>query len=351
MAIGSPAPVLVGILHDLPTPDGGAGYERLVRLGADDALAGRPLNRGIEFAHAVGVGLPTGTAHAVEEAFFALAEQGVLAIIGPGISDNGLVARDLADAAGVPCINYTGGEETRSEWMFHYQVGSLEEEPTVLARHLEQRGARTAAVVNDRSPIGKRYAAFFEEACDSLGIDLVGRSTISPLAEDLSGVVEKLRATSPEVLVYLGLGLSAHPLGRALAGAGWEVPVFTNSALMFGYLNPAWTDVWEGWTYVDGVSDDNRLLGELRRRIGDAGPPGPGAAAAYDMGRLVAEGISRAVHLTRDGVRDGLERIKMLPASIGREGTTMGFGRWERSALKGDFLVLRQWRGGRTVEL
>jgi hypothetical protein len=29
----------------------------------------------------------------------------------------------------------------------------------------------------------------------------------------------------------------------------------------------------------------------------------------------------------------------------------MGFGRWERSALKGPSLVLRAWRGGRSVEV
>ncbi len=40
-----------------------------------------------------------------------------------------------------------------------------------------------------------------------------------------------------------------------------------------------------------------------------------------------------------------------VPATIGREGTTMGFGRWERSALKGEFLVLRQWRDGRSRQL
>jgi hypothetical protein len=27
----------------------------------------------------------------------------------------------------------------------------------------------------------------------------------------------------------------------------------------------------------------------------------------------------------------------------------MGFGRWERGALKGEFLVLRQWRSGKSV--
>jgi hypothetical protein len=39
-----------------------------------------------------------------------------------------------------------------------------------------------------------------------------------------------------------------------------------------------------------------------------------------------------------------------MPASSGRAGTTMGFGQWDHAALKGEFLVLRQWLDGKNVE-
>jgi hypothetical protein len=73
--------------------------------------------------------------------------------------------------------------------------------------------------------------------------------------------------------------------------------------------------------------------------------------AAYDIGRLVAEALARCEHLTPAGVRDALERVKQLPAASGVDGTTMGFGRWDHGALKGGYLVLREWRDGRSVEL
>ena len=78
---------------------------------------------------------------------------------------------------------------------------------------------------------------------------------------------------------------------------------------------------------------------------------GPIGLAAYDIGRLLGEAVVRAAHLTRDGLRDGLERVKGLPAASGVDGTTMGFGNWDHAALKGGFLVLRQWRGGRSVQV
>jgi hypothetical protein len=67
------------------------------------------------------------------------------------------------------------------------------------------------------------------------------------------------------------------------------------------------------------------------------------------MGRLLGEGMARAPEPTRDGVRAGLERVKALPTATGHAGTLMGFGHWDRGALKGPYLVLREWRAGRSV--
>ena len=343
----TPAPVLIGLLFDFPQGDGGDSFEEAVRLGL--AEVGERLDRPVAFARAATRGLPLGTAHEVEQGFASLVDAGVLAILGPSISDNGLFVRDLADATGVACINYTGGERTRSDWMFHYQVGSLEEEPAVLAEHLAGRGCRTVAVVHDHSPVGTRYAEFFDLARGPLGIDVSGRAAISPLAEDARPLIERLAAGRPDALVYLGLGVSARTVALAVQATGWEVPVVANSALMFGYAQKDWRAGWEGWVYVDTIADDNPWRSALREKS-PATAAGPVGVAAYDMGRLLGEAIARSVNLTRPAIREALERVKRLPASSGLAGTTMGFGAWDHGALKGDYLVLRTWRDGRTVQ-
>ena len=343
----TPAPIRIGLLFDFPQGDGGDSFEQAVRLGLDEV--GTRLDRPVEFLREATRGLPLGTAHHVEQGFDALAAAGVLAIVGPSISDNGLVVRDLADRAGVACINYTGGEHTRSAWMFHYQVGSLEEEPAVLARHLVSRGHRTVAVVHDHSPVGSRYAEFFDLARGPLDLEVTGRAAVSPLTEDMTPIVQRLAAAHPDAVVYLGLGVSARTLSLGISSIGWEVPVVANSALMFGYAQPDWRAGWEGWVYVDTVADDNPRRDALRQ-VSKATAAGPVGVAAYDIGRLLGEALARAVHLTRAGVRDALERVKRLPATSGHGGTTMGFGAWDHGALKGEYLVLRVWRGGRTVQ-
>ena len=342
----SAAPLLVGILYDYPQHDGGAGFEEAVRQG----LAEVELDRPVELVPRQAAGLPGGSAHDVRRNFNELVDAGVLAIIGPSISDNGLLVRDWADEARVPCINYTGGERTRSEFMFHYQVGSLAEEPIVLAEHLRARELHSAVVIHDKSPVGLGYVSAFELACDRTGVEVVGRSAISPLAEEAGSIVDRLRQAKPDALVYLGLGASSRAVSLAIDEAGWDVTVVANSALMFGYARKDWRAGFDGWAYVDTVSDGNVRRQALREKSPKSAA-GPVGVAAYDIGRLVAEGLARAVHLTGDGVKEGLEEVKRLPAATGYDGTTMGFGNYDHAALKGGYLVLRQWKDGKTVQL
>ncbi|MBV8388024.1 MAG: ABC transporter substrate-binding protein [Acidimicrobiia bacterium] len=340
------SPLLVGILFDYPQHDGGASVEAAVREGLSEVELDRP----VELVPRQAAGLPAGSAHDLRRNFNELVDAGVLVVIGPSISDNGLLVRDWADAAEVPCINYTGGERTRSEYMFHYQVGSLAEEPILLAEHLRERGLHSAVVIHDKSPVGSGYVSSFEAACDRNGIELLGRAAISPLAEEAGAIVDRLRQPKPEALVYLGMGQASRAVAVAIADAGWDVTVVANSALMFGYARKDWRAGFEGWAYVDTVSDGNVRRQELKARSPKTAA-GPVGVAAYDIGRLVAEALGRAVHFTGPGIKEALEEIKRLPAATGYEGTTMGFGNYDHAALKGGYLVLRQWKDGKTVEL
>jgi acyl carrier protein len=288
---------------------------------------------------------------AVEDAFATLEAAGVLAVLGPAISDNAIVARPLADRAGLATLNYTGAEESRSECGFHFQIGSLEDEPAFLARHLLDRGLGRVALIQDSSYIGRRKSEFFEDACAATGCSLVGRTTIPVDSLDARDAVATARATSPDALITLGLWNLPRAVSEALRADDWSVPTTANSALIYGYHDPQWARGWDGWTYIDTVSDANPRYRALCDDATAAGfGAGPGAAGAYDMGRLLAEGIARARSLTREEIVRGLERVKSLPSATGRADTLMGFGRWDRGALKGQYLVIRQWRDGQSVE-
>jgi branched-chain amino acid transport system substrate-binding protein len=343
-------PVRIGSLFDFPQRDGGVAFDVALRLGLDEAAAVEGFDRDIEIVQEHVKGLPLGSEHDVVAGVRALDDAGVLAFSGPAVSDNGYIVAPLVDEVGISSINYTGGERTRSHFGFHYQIGSLEEEPPILAQRLAARGLTRAAVVFEHSPVGRRYAEVFDRAHAGAGVDVTGTAAITSLDPDVTPALERLRRTEPDALVYLGLGYTSHAVATALAAVDWDVPVVANSSLMFGYMRPDWRDAWRGWEYLDGVADDN----ELRRALAARAPEvaaSPVLCGAYDMGRLLGTAIARADHLTRDGVRESLERVKQLPATSGYEGTTMGFGVYDHAALKGRYLVLREWRDGETVQV
>src|SRR6478736_7362614 len=189
---GSALPIRIGLLYDFPQGDD--LFVKSMQLGIDDVAATGRLDRDFDFVERQARGLPSGSEADIVRAFGELRDEGVLFIAGPSISDNALIAAPLCDEARIPAINYSGGERTRSQWMFHYQVGSLEEEPPLLATRMAERGLRSAAVVFDQSPVGRRYAGCFEAARSRLGLEVTGTASISSLAENAGDLLARLRA-------------------------------------------------------------------------------------------------------------------------------------------------------------
>lgn len=343
--------VRIGVLNDMADdpPAPGDVTPWLEREIAAVQAAGR-LNAQVEFVHAYGLGLPSGSADAVERAFDELARQDIVMIVGPAIGDNALAATPWVERARIPTINWAGAERARGEYMFHLQVGSHEDESLVMARHLAVLGAKRLGVVYDLSPIGTRHLKYLEDESRILGQLIVAAEGIPPLEEDASEAVDTVLAQQPDAFVYLGLGLSAPAVACPLAARRWQGPRIMNTAGLRGYHGDFARDV-DGWTYIDMFSDSNRTLSALREKMNLPPQQSVWAAKGHDLGRLVAEGLARAPGFTRDGVKLGLEQVKWLPAAEGHEGTLLGFGIQDRGALHGRYLVLRQWQGGATVEV
>ncbi|HEX5616357.1 MAG TPA: ABC transporter substrate-binding protein [Acidimicrobiia bacterium] len=342
------APLVLGVLYDFPQGDGGALFEAALHEGLSETAARR--TRPVTLRSLEVHGLPAGSAGEVEAGLRHLADDGVCAVVGPSISDNAIVAAPVADALGLACINYSGGERTRSEWMFHYQVGSLEEEPLLLAERMVERGLERAAVVFDDSVVGRRYEECFRHACARHACTLVESRSVTSLATEVTSELDALRAHAPDVLVYLGLGVSARAVAVGLVEVAWSVPVLANSALMFGYARRDWRLGFAGWEYIDTVADDNSVRDAFARRLPRAAS-GPIGCAAYDIGRLLGEALVRAPDGERRAVHDALEAVKGLPAASGHDGTVVGFGAWDRGALHGRFLVLREWHDGHSRQV
>jgi ABC-type branched-subunit amino acid transport system substrate-binding protein len=325
-----------------------------LRLRFEEALRDEELDRPIELVVRTGRGLPHGTAHAVGEAWTELADEGVLVILGPGITDNCIAVVPLFETRRVPTINFPGTTRSRGRYGFHYQIGSLYDDGPLIAQAIARRGLGTVAVIRDRSPIGAEYFDNFERECERLGLAVNLDIKCSPVAGDLSREVERAARSDPSALVYLGFGAVLAELSRAVTAAGWNIPRFTTTAGMhFHNKSPAERRQMDGWVYVDQVDEGNnqlqKMLDRYEKRFG-VRPFQPLTAAMYDMATLAVLGLRHATVHTPEGVTEGLERINQVESVLGGAGTVMGFGPWERTALKGpNYLVLRQMRGEETV--
>ena len=342
------APFRVGILNDMAaSPASALNIEHWLRVAADELIGNGRLDRDVEFVYGCGLGLPSGTAAAVERAYASLAGQDVLLIIGPAIGDNALVATPCAERHAIPTINWAGSERARGKYMFHLQVGSHEDESILLAQYLHANGFKRVGVAYDRSPIGRRHFQFLQLEAEILGLTICAAASLPPMAEAVDAA--SLLESRPDAVLYLGLGVAAPAIARALSAANYTGPRAMNTAGIRGYA-PDFAQAVDGWRYVDMHADGNRTLAALRRAHNIPPRGALAAAKGYDLGRLMAEGLARAPERTREGVREGLEQIKFLPAAEGYDGTVLGFGHYDRGALHGRYLVLRQWRNGESIE-
>lgn len=350
-----PARVTVGVLNDmadLSGPDDAQTHdptEWLEREVAAVRAVGR-LDAEVAFVHAYSLGLPSGTAEAVERAYRQLADAGVGLIVGPAIADNALIATPLAEQLRIPTINFAATGRARSRWMFQHQVGSHEDESLVIARHLSALGCRRIAVVHDDTPVGSRLTKYLDDEARILGLQVVSRQGVSPLADSAADAIGAVLSAEPDAIVHLGFGTAALAVAAALAAARWDGPAMMNGAGKIGHDGDRGRDL-ERWFYVDSYSDANATLQSI---MADSRAPlrqAPAVARGHDLGRLVAEGLARATDLGREGIRAGLEQVRWLHAAQGLEGTLLGFGTWGRAALHGHYLVVRQWLGGESREV
>ena len=226
----------VGILNDLAAgPPGPTDIEQWLRFVVNEYCTAGRIRGEIDFINAWGLGLPAGSAVAVERAYEELVARNALIIVGPAVGDNALIATPLAERHRVPTLNWAGSENARGEYMFHLQVGSHEDESIVLARYFASTGVRHVGVVYDDSPIGHQHFTFLKLEADRVGLNVAAQIDISPLAENADRQIEYLLATDIDALVYLGLGISAPAVARALTARAWRGQRAMNTAGIRGY--------------------------------------------------------------------------------------------------------------------
>jgi branched-chain amino acid transport system substrate-binding protein len=347
-------PIKVGVLFDFvfpPAPDEW-DFERdffdSIQLVFDDAESSGLLDRPIEVVHRSGEGLPRGSIKSAIDATRALVDEGCLVVIGPMVSENAIPIREYLERAGrTPAISWCGSDDWLGKWSFGLSSGSLPDEPYVLANLMAHDGHRNVAVLVEESLIGEQYLGFFRRAAKVEGLTIVSEERIPTTDHDMSATASRLHAATPDALVSLGFGFGVMRLNESLAALDWSPPRYTGTAWQDAFISRSVREAYLGWIGLDVFDEQNPVgadfLDRFERRYGRR-PAYYTPGLSRDFATIVVQALADAKPLSPRGVRDALERVKMLPAASGAPGTRISYGKWTRRGWMGTgYLVARQF--------
>lgn len=345
-------PIKLGYLFDFKLPEGFPKesredlvlpFELVFRQGLEEGMIDRPVQ--ISFREVEG--LPKGTIKAVIDAFADLVDEGCLAVFGPFITDNCVPTREVIEERfHVPAISCTGTDDWLGEWTFSLPQGSMTDEPIFWADLVVRSGHNEVGVLVEQSLVGNTYVTNFRKACSAKGIRIVAEELIPQTAQDIRPAIRKLYEAKAPALVHCGFGFGIARANEALKELDWDPPRFMGTAFQNAWLNQLLWDVIRGWTGIDQYDEANvvgqRFLDQYQEAYGRR-PEQCVPVCNHDFANVLLHAFADATPLTPRGVRDALERVKMLPAAAGAPGTRVSFGKWTRRGWMGaGYLVARQ---------
>jgi ABC-type branched-subunit amino acid transport system substrate-binding protein len=344
------APAKIGFLVDTArnpeqpyTPDMLPIFEMVV----DEFTQQRLLDRPVEFVVRAVEGLPRGTFRAVRDAFYELVEEDCLAIFGPYVSENTVPLRDHVErTAQVPILSMAGTETMLGEWVFALNNGSMPEEPRIMAAIAKYDGCSTVGIAYEASLIGEEYLRSTRVACKEYGLRVTAEVAIPQIEAEKQAAMAELAQEQPDAIMHVGFGLGLFGMNEALQELGWMPRRYTTTAFEFAAGSPEQCQKLAGWIGLDSFDERNPVgrdfLDRYQARTGRR-PAYFMPVYLYDMARVILTANADARPLTGLGVKEALERIKMLPAASGAPGTRLRFGRYIRQAWVGsEYLVARR---------
>lgn len=344
-------PIRLGYLMDFKLPDGFPAdvrddmtrpFDVVFRDGLERKLIDRP----VQILYREVEGLPKGTVKAVIDAYGELVDEGCLVIFGPNITDNVVPTREAIEKRfEVPAVSVTGSDEWLGEWTFSFPQGSMTDEPVFWADLIARGGHQTTGVLIEQSLVGRTYLRNFQAACRRHGIRIVAEEEIAQVAQDVAGAVKNLHSAGAQTIVHCGFGFGILHVNPALEALNWDPCRYTGTAWQNAWINPALWQAFVGWIGIDQFDEENpvgqRFLDRYEQDKGRR-PNWFLPLVNHDIANALLHALGDARPLSPRGVKEALERVKMLPAAAGSPGTRVSFGQWTRRGWMGaGYLVAR----------
>jgi branched-chain amino acid transport system substrate-binding protein len=345
-------PIKLGILMDWVVPEDHP-QERVddwflpLELVFGEGLKQGVIDRPVELVVRRCWGLPKGSVKAVVDAFAELVEEGCLAVFGPSISDNCIPMREaIEDRFHVPAISCSGSDEWLGEWTFALPQGSMTDEPILWAQILAKGGHTHVGVLIEQSLVGESYLRSFRKACRERGIQIVAEEWVAQTAHEVESALRSLHEAKATALVHCGFGFGVFYVNGVLESMQWDPTRIMGTAFQNAWFHEAMWNAMLGWIGVDQYDESNPVgqgfLDQFEAAYGRR-PEWVLPLVNRDFATVLLRAFADAHPLSPRGIKEALERVKMVPAAAGSPGTYLSFGNWTRRGWMGaGYLVARK---------
>jgi ABC-type branched-subunit amino acid transport system substrate-binding protein len=320
-------------------------------LAIEDALNEGNYDRPVEIVTVDARGLPRENYLKVRKGYQKLVDEGCVVVIGPFISDNSISLRDTVNSTGVACLGWTGTTRFFGDYCFTVANGDIPAEGGIAANWCFQNGYTKVGFFWEQGSSGDLYADYFRTAARQYDLEIVKEVRLTPNPRDFKRHLATVRAQGAEAIVYMGYGYSTFHFAEAFAELDWDPPRIMGTAFMFYSNSNKWAEGLEGWHGVDQLGEDGAnpnyeaMLERFEARFGRVSR-NVVVALSYDTARAAVLGIANASIATPEEVKAGLEKIKWMPCTNGGPGCYLTFSEYDHRGYKGDFLTIRELRGG-----
>jgi len=262
----------------------------------------------------------------------------VVCVIGHPDGPSTLAAMPVYAEADLPVVQLWSADMalTRSDWRNIFRLCPNDEDQGSEAALFALKTLRKKKVVlvTDGTERGKTEALKFKEALRGKGVrEQAWIELAEPLPEDLAPLGARLRGSGPN-LIYYGGGVKAGAvLLKAVKAAKLQVSVMSGDSLFSEALIREADDAALGLIVSSPVpnlrksrmSSQRDFLKRFKKAVGQ--PAGLWAAPAFDAGRLVLSGLSKAGRPDREALRKALAASEAkglaMPAAFDANGDNL----------------------------
>jgi branched-chain amino acid transport system substrate-binding protein len=276
-----------------------------------------------------------------------LVDAKVNGVIGHLNSGTTIPASKLYFDAGIPQISgsATNPKYTQQGFNTAFRVMANDvQQGKVLGEFAAKQGAKTVAIVDDRTAYGQGLADEFRKAAEAAGLKVVATEYTNDKATDFKAILTKIKSTKPDLIFYGGMDAQGGPMAKQMGELGIKAKFLGGD----GVCTPEFMKLGGPATEGHYCSLPGMPLEKLAK--------GPAFKDAFMKKynaeiQLYAPYLYDAVMVMADSMKraNSVEPAKYLP-EIGKtkyDGVTALIEFDDKGDLKGGAISLYQYKGGK----